>query len=177
MHHLPIEGYVEYVVAPESLPALRCRFLKPRDFRVSPLPIEEHDFSRRTAFLPLVVTLTPRGPLVFSVAARPAQPDGRVSHWLEQLCRNQGFVRGPIAPSRLGASPAVTCDAIQKGYGVVMKMRLLLMEDGGRLFQINAMAPEALWPAAEKRFLPMLESFQLAEVHGPTVPLLPDRIW
>lgn len=177
MNHLPTDGYVEHVVAPESLAALRCRFLKPRDFRVSPLPIQEHDFSRRTSFLPLVVTLTPRGPLVFSIAARPAQTDGLVSHWLEQLCRNQGFIRGPIAPSHLGTAPAVTCDAIQKGFGVVMKARLVLMEDGGRLFQINAMAPEALWPTAEKRFLPMLESFQLDEVRGPTVPLFPDRQW
>lgn len=177
MKTISVEGYDYHVVAPESLAALGCRFLKPHDFQVTRLPVQGHEFARRAAFLPLVVALTPNGPLVFSVAARPAQPDGLVSHWLEQLCRTEGFQRGPISATRLGPLPGVTCDAIQHGDGVVMKMRLVLLEDGARLFQITAMAPEASWPAAERRFRPMLESFEIDEVHGPTVPLFPDRTW
>lgn len=177
MNTIPPDGYEVHVVTPPRHDALRCGFLKPWDFRVSDLPEETSEFSRRSAFLPLVVALTPDGPLVFSVAARPAQPDGFVSHWLEQVCRTGGFERGAISAIRLGELSAVTCDAIQHGAGVVMKMRLVLAEDGGRLFQITALAPEELWGVAEARFLPMLSSFRIEDVRGPTVPLFPDRTW
>ncbi len=179
MNTSPLTGYEHHAVAPGHLPELRCRFLKPLDFVVTPLPDPDLDldFGRRSAFLPLVVTLTSDGPLVFSVAARPAQPGGLVSHWLETLCRDEGFQRGEISETRISGLPAVTCDAIQQGAGVVMRMRLVLLEDGARLFQITAMAPEALWLVAEPRFQPMLASFAPDSVRGPTVPLFPDRSW
>ncbi|MGE3313053.1 MAG: hypothetical protein AB7O66_24050 [Limisphaerales bacterium] len=178
MNTLPLNGYELHGVAPERLPDLRCRFLKPLDFQVTSLPPEpDIDFGRRSTFLPLAVTLTPDGPLVFSVAAKPAHPVGLVSHSLETLCRSEGFQRGEIVETRVNGLPAVTCDAIQQGAGIVMRMRLVLLEDGGRLFHITAMAPEALWLVAEPRFLPMLTSFEPDTVRGPTVPLFPDRTW
>ena len=172
-----IEGYDYHVVAPAHHATLRCRFLMPRDFRVSRLPDENFDFARRAAFVPIVVALTPIGPLVFSVAARPAQADVVLAHWLELLCRTEGFQRGELRERNLGPLRGVTCDAIQHGQGVDMRMRLVLIEDGGRVFQITAMAPLNLWTIAENRFTPMLDSFELDQVRGPTVPLFPDRTW
>jgi hypothetical protein len=49
----------------------------------------------------------------------------------------------------------------------------VLLEDGGRLFQMAAMAPEAFWSAALQKMLPMLASFELREARGTKVPLLP----
>lgn len=56
-----------------------------------------------------------------------------------------------------------------------MKMRFVFLEDGGRLFQMSAMAPEAFWSAALKKMEPMLASLELRQVAGSIVPLFPGR--
>jgi hypothetical protein len=56
-----------------------------------------------------------------------------------------------------------------------MKMRFILLEDGGRLFQMAAMAPEAFWSAAIEKMSPMLASFELREARGTRVSLLPGN--
>lgn len=168
------EGYDYHVVSPAAHAGLTCRFLKPADFTIAELPPETPDFSDGAKFMPLAVAMTPYGPMVFTVAARPAFDDGAVSQWLEYICGQEGYPHSPVTATRVGNLPAVTCDAAQKADdGTPMKMRFVLLEDGGRLLQMAAMSPEVFWPAALTKMSPMLESFELREVRGSKVPLVP----
>lgn len=125
--------------------------------------------------MPLAVALTPYGPMVFTVAARPAFDDGAVSQWLEYICSAEGYQHTLVKETRIGDRPAVTCDATQKTDDVTMKMRFVLFEDGGRLFQMSAMAPEPLWAAAIEKMGPMLTSLELREARGTKVALFPGQ--
>src|SRR5262245_35974084 len=80
-------GYDYQVISNTNHPGLTFRFLKPNDFKIVDLPAETPDLSKGTAFLPLAVAMTPIGPLVLSVAARPAYEDGTVEQWLDYLLR------------------------------------------------------------------------------------------
>ena len=166
-------GYDYHVVTSSEFPALTFRFLKPADFRIVNLPAELPDFSQAARLMPLVVAVANYGPLIFSVAARPAYEDGTLEQWLIFLLREEGYTAGAIEETRLGDLPAVTCDALQHADDVTMKMRFVLLEDGGRLFQITAMAPEPVWASAIEKFAPMLAAFALREPHGTQVPLRP----
>jgi hypothetical protein len=55
---------------------------------------------------------------------------------------------------------------------MAMRMRFVLLEDGGRLFQMSAMAPDPFWAAAIEKMTPMLESLELRESRGTSVPLI-----
>jgi hypothetical protein len=161
-----------------SLPAhagLTCRFLKPADFKIADLPAEEVDFSKGPQFIPLALAITPYGPMVFTIAARPAFDDGAVSQWLEYICKAEGYAHTPVKETRIGDLPAVTCDATQKADDVTMTMRFVLFEDGGRLFQMTAMAPDPLWKSAIEKMAPMLASLELRESRGTQVALFPDQ--
>ncbi len=168
-------GYDYHVVSLAQHAGLTCRFLKPADFKIADLPAEEVDFSKGAQFMPLAVAITQYGPMVFTVAARPAYEDGTVSQWLDYICQAEGYAHTPVKETRLGAYPAVTCDATQKTDAVTMKMRFVLFEDGGRLIQMSAMAPEPLWDSAIKKMAPMLASLELRETRGTKVALFPGQ--
>jgi hypothetical protein len=168
-------GYEYHVAAPEQHAGLRCRFLKPTDFTLADVPPETPDFSNGAQFMPLAVALTQFGPMVFTVAVRPAFDDGTVAEWLNFICGKEGYPHGPITATHIGPLPAVTCDATQAVEGGVMKMRFVLLEDGGRLYQMAAMAPEPLWGSAIEKLAPMLASLELREVRGTKTALMPGE--
>lgn len=168
-------GSPYHVVVPTGHEGLTCRFLKPDDFKLADVDPTPPDFNNAASFMPLAVAMTHYGPMVFSVAARPAFEDGTVAQWLRYLCEAEGFKPGPITTSKVGAHPAVACDVLQHADGVVMKSRLSLFEDGGRLFQVGLTAPEPFWDSALRKFTPMVESFELREVRGTRVPLHPGE--
>ncbi len=168
-------GYDPHVVALANHAGLACRFLKGADFKIADLPAEEVDFSKGPQFMPLAVAITQYGPMVFTVAARPAFDDGAVSQWLDYICRAEGYEHTPVTETRIGGRPAVTCDATQKADAMTMKMRFVLIEDGGRLYQMSAMAPEPFWESAIKKMAPMLASLELREPRGTKVALFPGQ--
>jgi hypothetical protein len=62
---------------------------------------------------------------------------------------------------------------MQQADGVRMRMRLVLFEDGGRMVQVAAMAPQPLWPSVHDTVRTMLASFALLAPRGGTVALAP----
>ncbi len=167
-------GYDYHVAALEAHAGLTCRFLKPADFTVADLPPETPDFTDGAQFMPIAVAMSPHGPMVFAVAARPAFGDGTVALWLDYICTQEHYPHSAITETRIGSLPAVTCDASQQADdGSTMTMRFVLLEDGGRLFQMSAMSPEMFWSAALDKMSPMLASLELGQVHGTRVPLFP----
>lgn len=169
-------GYDYHVVSLAQHAGLTCRFLKPADFKIADLPSETPDFSKGAQFMPLAVAITHYGPMVFTVAARPAFDDGTVSQWLDYICKAEGYSHTPVKETRIGPHPAATCDATQKTDDVTMTMRFVLFEDGGRLFQMSAMAPEAFWDSAIKKMAPMLASLELKEPRGTQVALFAGQL-
>ena len=145
--------------------------MAPNDFVRASLPIEDVDLSKPNQFLPLAVMIANSGPIVFTVSARPSYSSGTVADWLECLAREEGCLLGDLRPVRIGGLAAAACDATQPGDGITMRMRLALLENGGRLFQLSAMAPLQLWEAAHPRLEHMLQSFELIEDHGSAVPV------
>ncbi|MEO6244133.1 MAG: hypothetical protein ABIQ12_01750 [Opitutaceae bacterium] len=172
---VPIRSDHDYhVVAPPAHAGLTCRFLKPAEFTIADLPAETPDFANSAQFMPLAVAMSPYGPMVFTVAARPAFGDGTVSQWLDYICTQESYPHSTATETRIGRLPAVTCDATQQADdGSTMKMRFVLLEDGGRLFQMSAMAPDAFWSAALDKMAPMLASLELREARGTQISLFP----
>jgi hypothetical protein len=165
-------GFVPTEIPPR-VAELGFTFLRPGDWTVAALPEETVDFEQPAAFLPLCVAHATYAALVFSVGARPAYPDGTVAEWLQWLVAQQGFDAGPIEAEAVGSHAAVACWAMQTQGDVVMRMRLVLLEDGGRLVNLSAMAPMPLWPAAGSVLRTMVDSFRLSAPRGPSALLAP----
>lgn len=56
-----------------------------------------------------------------------------------------------------------------------MRMRILFLEDGRRLFTVTCMAPAEIWTGVEAVFATMMESFRLDHAHGASAPLEPPE--
>jgi hypothetical protein len=54
-----------------------------------------------------------------------------------------------------------------------LKLRLVMFEDGGRLFVLTAMAPLKLWDTVVATLSLAILSFELIQPKGQTVPVLP----
>jgi hypothetical protein len=148
-----------------SIAGLAYSHALPAGWQQVPLPEEQVDFSQ-PVFLPLGVNMAPYGAVLFTVAARPAFDDGSVYEWMLYLCRREEFEIRSAMPVCVAGRDMIECGAIQQTDAGPMRLRLLMFEDGGRIFQISAMAPEAIWGSLESMFQEMLDSFQLHEPRG-----------
>jgi len=152
---------------------LSFRFDRPRSWRVLELPEEEAQFENPEFMLPLSVCMAPYGAVVHSVAVRPAYGDGAVAQWMTWLCEKQGIAMEPLKATALAESPAIEGEGIQDTEAGRMRMRIVFLEDGRRLFTMTCMAAEEIWPSVSPVFERMLGSFRLDEVHGATALLEP----
>lgn len=144
----------------------------PVDFQQVPLPEETQDFSNPAAMMPLGVFMANYGVVLCTVAARPAFDDGSVMDWAMYLCgQQQGFQMKKLMPERRWGTQVVEAEATQPSEAGEMTVRAIFFEDGGRLFNVGAMAPSAIWPSVKETLEAMLASFALAHVEGPTRPI------
>jgi hypothetical protein len=165
MSDLP-SGYSRCEV-PARLADLAFHFAKPAGWTLADLPPEVPDFAAPQAFAALAIAMAPFAAIVFSVGARPAYDDGTLSEWLQWLAREQGYDPGEIEVEAGLPHRAVGCWALQVSDGTALRMRLLLLEDGGRLVTVNVLAPEELWGSVHDTLRTMLHSFTLARPQGP----------
>lgn len=156
---------------PARLADLACTFLRPKDWKLADLPNEDTDFSSPQTFAPLAIAMAPFAAIVFSIGARPAFEDGTLADWLGYLAREQGYDPGAIEQETDLPQPAVGCWAMQTSDGTVLRMRLLLLEDGKRLVCASVLAPDALWLSVHDTLRTMLRSFTLVRPQGATVAL------
>jgi hypothetical protein len=161
-------------IVPPGMESLACSCLRPKGWLQPALPQEEPSFETPTYFLPLLVTVAPYGAVLFSIAVRPAYGDGCVRDWMLYLCGEQGIQIEGLRDVRVSGSPALMADATQATDAGPMRLRLILLEDGERLYNVSVMAPEAIWPSLEPTLEQLLISFRLAHVSGPTAPLGPE---
>lgn len=161
------------VYAVEGRAGLSFRMEKPVSWRVLEIPEEEPQFDNPEYMLALQVCMAPYGAVVHSVAARPAYGDGAVSQWMGWLCEKQGIAVESVARLQVGDSAAMECMGVQDTEAGRMRMRVVFLEDGRRLFTVTSMAPEEIWGSVAPVFGRMVDSFRLVHVHGGTAPLEP----
>ena len=112
------------------------------------------------------------------MAAPPYPPqDGRVTDAngllaaLATLARAQQFEIGDVRPLELPLGPAAETEATQLAGKDPLRARLVLWEDGGRLFLVVAAAAAPLWSAVRGILDRSVESVALLHPQGATVPL------
>lgn len=154
--------------------AFSCRI--PDGWIITPLPPEDYDFSNPTVFVPLLIAMAPYGAVLYTVAARPKFDDGTVQDWAEYLCTQNNLTVSAMREARIGRVPCVLCDATADSDMGVMRSRSLFLEDGGRLFNIQALAPQDIWPSVEATFAQQLGSFAPDQVHGMTAQLMREMV-
>lgn len=145
------------------------------DFREIELPVEEPDFSKPEACLPLMAVMATYGVVIFSVAARPAYENGSLMQWCTFLCHAQGLTIEAIGPGMVGSTVCILAETTQVQEATTLRMRVAALEDGGRLILLSVLAPEAVWPSVKDTLLSMLDSFTLARPRGRRVPLTPEE--
>ena len=154
---------------PARLADLAFSFALPTGWAMPDLPNEDTDFSAPQTFAPLTIAMAPFAAIVFSVGARPAYESGTLADWLQWLAREQGYDPGAMELEVGLPHPAVGCWALQVSDGTALRMRLMLLEDGGRLVTVNVLAPEALWGSVHDTLRTMLRSFTLTRPRGTNV--------
>lgn len=159
-------------LVPEGRAMLACSCLVPDGWVQVPVPEEQYDFDNPTVFLPLIVCMAPYGAVVFTIAARPAFGDGSVQDWAEYLAGQNNLQIERIREARVNRMPCILVDATMPSDAGPMRSRSVFLEDGGRLFNIGTLAPDAIWASVEADFDRLLGAFTLDEVRGITaVPL------
>lgn len=152
----------------------------PEGFVLPPFEPEETDFSQPERFAPLAMIASPVAMALISVAARPAYDSGSVEQWARYLCDHfgmtitglvSGFVGVPEPDGHL--HPCVLVEATQTQDGTPLTMRLIVLEDGGRLVTAHAMCPDELWSSFGAALEAALLSIRLARPKDPTVPCVP----
>jgi hypothetical protein len=164
-------GYSYKILTPAGREFLKCRFLLPDDFKLTDLPEAEADFSEPKNFMPLAIAAANYGSAIFIIGSRPAYKEGNVAEWLPRLLKEDGADPGAVELVDVGPFKAAACDAMQVADGVVMRMRVTMLEDGGRLYNFIAVAPNQLWVAVSGKFNDMVKSFEVETRGGPTMPL------
>lgn len=144
---------------------------KPADWVAADVPGGEVDFADPLQFVPIAVLMTQYAPVVFTVVARPAYADGTVAQWLQYAAHARGLDPGTMEQDAAGPHAAVGCWGMQQDGDLIMRVRMLLWEDGGRMINISCMAPEPLWATFAPVFRRMLASFALTAPRGATVAL------
>jgi hypothetical protein len=139
----------------------------PRGWQRIPLPPATIDFTNPGVMRPICVFTPSYGALVFTVATRPILPKMTPADALNFLARLQEFEVGPIEQVDLPCGPVAQTLATQRSGEETLRMRLVMLEDGGRLFSIAAMAPALLWDAVKPTLDRIVETFTLLEPEEP----------
>ena len=161
--------FVTTTVHDPADPSLAFTCEIPVGWEAAPLPPVEIDFTDPGVMRPLCLFNPTYAMMFFTVATRPLIPGLSPAAALADLARAQGYDIGEVRPANLWAGPAAETEATQRTGNDVMRARIIMLEDGGRLFSLVASAPAPLWQAARHLLDPVLDSFALTDPKGPTV--------
>jgi len=115
-------------------------------------------------------TVVPPAVVSFGVILAPNQ--GSVRAWFEAYCRGEGYSILSVRPQRFLAGRVIDGLLSREAPGVgAMLIRLAMFEDGGRLFVLAGMAPEAIYEKLVREISLAMVSFELLWPRGATVPL------
>jgi hypothetical protein len=147
-------------------PSLSFTIAPPPEFLRAELPPECSPPADPGQFNPLAVFMTPYAACVLTISWRPAFAEGSLMEWAQQLAASQEFQLRAMMPTKLQDRQAVEMVGLQQSDAGLMHMRMIMLEDGGRLFMLGAIAPEQLWGSLEKAFDAAQRSFRLIDGRG-----------
>jgi hypothetical protein len=174
--------------APEELPPTAVPFVRttvldtdaslafsceiPADWRRTPLPPVEVDLADPRTMRPLCLFGPEYASVYFTVAARPAIDGMEAEQALTFLAKAQGFDVRQVQPTSLrSGATGVGAEATQQTEGGVMRLRLVMIQDAGRLFSLAGMAPAPLWEPLRATLDQVIESFTLLDPKGASGPV------
>jgi Tol biopolymer transport system component len=161
--------FVTTTVNDDADPSLAFTCEIPAGWQRSEIPAVEVDFADPTVMRPLCLFTPSYAAMFFTASTRPLIPGTSPAAALASIARAQGYDIGDVRPANLWAGPAAETEATRRTGDAVFRARLIMLEDGGRLFSIVASAPAPLWQAVRQMLDPILDSFALADPQGPTV--------
>lgn len=157
-------------------PDLGISFLKPKDWMLLKLPDDPPTFDKPTYLMPLAIAMAPFGAVLFTVAVRPAYDDGSVRDWAQYLCRENNVQITAGQDTTLCGFEGCLVEGQQPSEMGLMKMRMFFFEDGRRLFQLNTVGPEQIWPSVEQQLTFIARSFRTDATVGQTAPIAPPKV-
>jgi hypothetical protein len=170
------QDYEHIQLARPGPPDLGISFLKPRDWNLLPIPDEPPRFNEPNFFLPLAIAMAPFGAVLFTVGVRPAFEDGSVRQWVRFLSRENNVEILAGEDTSMAGFDGCLIDGKQASDMGPMRLRLFFFEDGKRLFQVGAVAPEQIWPSVENQLGFMARSFRTDEMLGQSMPVAPPPV-
>ncbi len=158
---------------PARIANLSFRMGAPQAWTLHALPGEDVDFSEPGTFFPLVVLTAPGEAVALTVAARPGFENGTLQDWSLFLLDSQGIRPTAFGPAAIGNVQGLAGVGRQQQEETWLEIRFAFFEDGGRLVHLGLLAPEGAGEGLEAVWAKVMESFDLAEPQGPTVPVGP----
>jgi hypothetical protein len=140
----------------------------PAGWQRVPLPPDPVDFADPRVMRPLCLFTPSYAAVVFTVATRPLIPGSTAVTALAYLSEAQELPIEPIRHAILPCGAVAETMATQTAGDDTMRMRLVMLEDGGHLFSLTAMAPGPLWDAMRPTLDHIVQSFVLLDPKGPT---------
>jgi len=162
-----------FLEVPARIANLAFRLAIPRDWNLPEIPAEDVDFSSPGNFFPLVVAIAPWGAVVLTVAARPGFEEGTLQDWSLFLLDSQGIRPTAFGPAAIGNVQGLAGVGRQQQDETSLEVRFAFFEDAGRLVYFGLLAPELISGSLDAIWNKALESFELDEPQGPTVPVGP----
>ena len=167
--------FINLTVRPHERDEWSYSFLLPDGWYQQPAPPGKPNIGNPAEFIPLGV-YTPTAdympPVIFSVGVRPAPAKGVVAEWLEEQCHLQQLALQRLVPHQFLVGWGADALAMQASDLGPMKLRIVMFEDGGRLFALTAMAPEKMWDTVVATLSLMILTFELADPKGQTANVL-----
>ncbi|MEZ4293738.1 MAG: hypothetical protein R3B70_02090 [Polyangiaceae bacterium] len=111
-------------------------------------------------------------PVLFSVGVRPAPKTGYVAEWLEEQCTMQGLALQRMTVHKFLFGWAPDAVALQQSDIGPLKMRVVMFEDGHRLWSLTGMAPIGLWEGSVVPLSRAIASFELIHPAGQNTSVL-----
>lgn len=161
----------------QSRPDWEYSVLLPHGWVKQPEPGGITDVTQESSFVSLGLFTPTKDfmpPLVFSVGVRPAPKTGSVAEWYERQCYLQQLSLQRMTVHDFLFGKGIDGVALQAGDLGPMKLRVVMFEDGGRLFALTAMAPIKLWEVSVAPLSLAILTFELLNPKGQTAPLVPD---
>lgn len=156
---------------PARLADLGFEIAVPCDWTIHDLPNEDTDFSNPMVFAPLMVATSTYAAVALTVAARPAYENGSVRDWMAYLLENSAIQMTAGGPRSAGEIEGIMAMGRQEQEGTVLEHRFFLFEDGGRLVNVNLMAPEAIAGSFEPVWAAVMQHLKLSAPQGQTTPV------
>lgn len=159
------DGFVRTLVE-DVQPELSFACDVPADWQRVTLPSALADFADPSVMRPLAVFAPTYAMVVFTVAARPRLDGLSPAEALTMLAQAQGFEVSSVREVEMPFGPAAEADATGRSGADVLRLRLLMIEEGEHLFAITAMAAAPLWEAMKPALDRIVDSFELVAPRG-----------